>query len=162
MIEIQERQHKRDYIRPRGRPVTIDLCAQHILCELNYHRLLRFMPGWREGVSQWSVHRGDRRNKAASLRVTQSAPYTTTVLLQQDFGIGLSPKIAVRLYHDAAMAEIVAWDNHRHWRSSYTYPNQKMYQPDEKASLNRFLYDWLNFYRNSSFFSQKVCDIGHV
>ena len=47
------------------------------------------------------------------------------------------------------MAEVIAWDNHRHWLPVYTYPNAKMYQADEKLALNRFLGDWLTYFRKT-------------
>jgi len=54
-----------------------------------------------------------------------------------------SSKITVCMYHDANMAEVIAWKNHKRLRARYEYPNKHMYQQDEKAQLNQFLGDWL-------------------
>lgn len=45
----------------------------------------------------------------------------------------------VRLYHDATVAEVIAWEGHRRFHARNEYPNPKMHQADEKAQLNRFL-----------------------
>jgi uncharacterized protein YqiB (DUF1249 family) len=51
----------------------------------------------------------------------------------------------VRLYHDAAVAEVIAWQGHRRFQARHEYPNRKMYQRDEKAQLNKFLGELLEF-----------------
>ena len=51
----------------------------------------------------------------------------------------------VRLYHDADVAEVVAWQGHRRFRVRNEYPNPHMYHCDEKAQLNQFLGELLEF-----------------
>ena len=51
----------------------------------------------------------------------------------------------VRIYHDATLAEVVAWQGHRQLQPRHEYPNPKMYQEDEKAQLNTFLGELLAF-----------------
>ncbi|MGH1486230.1 MAG: DUF1249 domain-containing protein [Cellvibrionaceae bacterium] len=51
----------------------------------------------------------------------------------------------VRLYHDAAVAEVIAWQGHRRFQVRHEYPNRNMYQRDEKAQLNTFLGELLEF-----------------
>jgi uncharacterized protein YqiB (DUF1249 family) len=51
----------------------------------------------------------------------------------------------VRLYHDATVAEVIAWEGRRQFRARHTYPNCNMYHSDEKAQLNRFLGELLAF-----------------
>lgn len=45
----------------------------------------------------------------------------------------------VRLYHDASVAEVIAWEGNRRFKARHDYPNPRMYHSDEKAQLNRFL-----------------------
>ncbi|MGH1439323.1 MAG: DUF1249 domain-containing protein [Cellvibrionaceae bacterium] len=45
----------------------------------------------------------------------------------------------VRLYHDASVAEVIAWEGNRRFKARHEYPNPRMYHSDEKAQLNRFL-----------------------
>jgi len=54
------------------------------------------------------------------------------------------PELEVRVYHDARMAEVVSAGASRHLLGRYPYPNQAMYQPDEKSQLNLFLGEWLS------------------
>lgn len=54
------------------------------------------------------------------------------------------PGILVRLYHDAATAEAVAYQGHRSFLAKYATPNSKMYHQDEKRQINEFLGEWLS------------------
>ena len=54
------------------------------------------------------------------------------------------PRITVRLYHDARAAEVVEFQNERHFKPVYNYPNGEMRQRDEKVQLNRFLSEYLS------------------
>lgn len=51
----------------------------------------------------------------------------------------------VRLYHDASVAEVIAWEGNRRFKARHDYPNPRMYHSDEKAQLNRFLGELLEF-----------------
>ncbi|MEO0442849.1 MAG: DUF1249 domain-containing protein [Pseudomonadota bacterium] len=53
--------------------------------------------------------------------------------------------IDVRLYHDATLAEVIAWQGQRRFQPRHEYPNPQMYQRDEKAQLNTFLGELLSF-----------------
>lgn len=125
----------------------VDLAGQMACCEANYARLLKLMPTF-DQHDQWhyDVQAGETSWNIC-LRVTERARYTTMLEVTQRNGLqhwGSSPQLQVRLYHDARMAEVVAWQEHRRVRPKYDYPNQKMYQRDEKAQFNRFLEDWLS------------------
>lgn len=134
------------HMRPLHR---VDLVAHHSVCETNFHRLSALLPGLRAGISCWSFTAGLATSTFdIHVKVLDEAPYTTTLSVEQTHNHIETPKIVVRLYHDASMAEIVSWDNHRHWKPQYRYPNDQMYHPDEKMALNQFLSDWLTFCRN--------------
>ena len=55
----------------------------------------------------------------------------------------LQPKMVVRLYHDARMAEIISNQDVKQVKPRYDYPNEKMHLPDEKQQINFFLKEWL-------------------
>ena len=82
------------------------------------------------------------------LRITERSPYTTTLELSRA-AIDTSsnwlkmPRLTLRMYHDAKLAEVLAWEGHKRLRPRYEYPNQSMYQSDEKYQLNCFLGEWL-------------------
>ena len=145
---------------------VIDIAGHHSVCELNYFRLLRLLPAkmkdriLEDSRTQYEQDKGvhqsylidmnqpDQRREL-HLTVTDSAPFTSTIELVQSAPNSSVyeqvPRLVVRLYHDAQMAEIISWDRHRQWQPRYSYPNPQMYQPDEKLALNRFLADWLSF-----------------
>jgi len=124
----------------------VDLSGHHALCEMNFHQMIRLLPGIRQGREAWSFAAGchDKGFKVR-INVIEDAPFTTTLAVEQSHSSVETPRIVVRLYHDVNMAEIVSWDHHRHWLPEYPYPNPKMYHPDEKLVLNQFLGEWLNF-----------------
>ena len=135
-------------LKRHNRRSPIDLVHQHATCEMNFHQLMDLLPGLRDGVLHWQFNVGYAPSDLnVSIKSIEQAPYTTTLTVEQKHHHLPTPKIVVRLYHDVEMAEIIAWDNHRHWRPQYNYPNRKMYHPDEKQALNEFLADWLSFCR---------------
>lgn len=127
----------------------VDLSRQLAECEANYLRLRKLMPEG-DGAEQWqfAVAGGGPRSHTR-IRVLERSRYTTTVQIKQadsddrpDAWLR-APQLTVRLYHDARLAEVLAWERHRRLHPRYDYPNQAMYQQDEKAQLNRFLGEWL-------------------
>lgn len=128
----------------------VDLPAQMAECEANYHRMLKLMPQHLT-ISNWQFAiAGGSRNHYLQIRIIERSRYTTTVQMAQldirvpEESLWLQmPKLTVRLYHDARLAEVLAWEGHKRLRPRYDYPNRAMYQSDEKAQLNRFLGEWL-------------------
>lgn len=56
----------------------------------------------------------------------------------------LQPRMTIRLYHDARMAEVLATQDIRQVKPRYDYPNSHMHQQDEKQQINQFLNEWLH------------------
>ncbi|MGF1908956.1 DUF1249 family protein [Vibrio kasasachensis] len=126
------------------KPYHVDLAELMRVYETNYAKLNALLP------KQPSV--GDiRRYQAASMsyqiQVGEVTKYTTLVDICQsdDVPIFPLPKMSVRLYHDARVAEVCSSEYLSRVKARYDYPNDKMVQKDEKAQLNRFLGDWLSF-----------------
>lgn len=127
----------------------VNLSQQLAGCEANYLRLCKLMPE-EGGSEQWQYAiAGTEHQWHTRIRVLERSRYTTTVQMKQA-NVGShsdewlrEPKLTVRLYHDARMAEVLAWEPHRRIQPRYDYPNRAMYQQDEKAQLNRFLGEWL-------------------
>lgn len=122
----------------------IDLPRQQAQCTHNYARLLKLLPDLDVSES-WQV---DLDSGQMVIEVKERARYTTTLYVSQKES-ALTPwsqvlVLTVRLYHDANMAEVVAWDHHRQMQPRYTYPNEDMYHEDEKSQFNHFLGDWLS------------------
>jgi uncharacterized protein YqiB (DUF1249 family) len=153
------------------RTFRVDIKGHHALCEMNFFRLEKLMPGYKNGISHWGYQFGGTHGSSnilasVQIKIIDRAPYTTTVEFIQSpdqrgtFSDNLLPetKLVVRLYNDVKMAEIVSWDQHRNWLPQYAYPNRQMYHPDEKLELNRFLGDWLAFCRKQGFISFNNCE----
>ncbi|GGW80168.1 hypothetical protein GCM10007391_11270 [Alteromonas halophila] len=123
-----------------------DLPKLQALCELNYTQFLQILPDCD------AEHLSYAFSVSAHLRyvvqITEAAPYTTTVSIEQqapDTPTFLKPKMTVRLYHDARMAEVLSSQNTGALNASYPYPNQRMRQRNEKFLVNLFLAEWLDF-----------------
>jgi uncharacterized protein YqiB (DUF1249 family) len=132
----------------------VDLPLQMAECEANYLRLTKLLANRHPGSSasqpvefRFMIARG-QQDWLHVLRIIERSPYTTTLELSRT-AIGESsnwlalPKLTLRMYHDAKLAEVLAWEGHKRLRPRYEYPNQSMYQSDEKYQLNRFLGEWL-------------------
>lgn len=129
----------------------VNLSRQLAECEANYWRLRKLLPGdsLTPGAQwQFAVVSGERHWQTR-VTVIECSRYTTTVQLNQvqadEPGAEWlrAPQLTVRLYQDAQLAEVLAWERHRRLQPRYEYPNQAMYHQDEKAQLNRFLGEWL-------------------
>jgi uncharacterized protein len=137
------------YVTYRER-YKVDLPLQMAECEINYARLhkLLSLELSKESIEQcdefcFSVVRGEQEWQY-QLRVLERSKYTTTLLLIQTAITNTSlwlqpPRLTVRMYHDAKLAEVLAWEGHKRLRPRYQYPNQSMYHADEKLQINQFL-----------------------
>ena len=132
--------------RANGR-YNIDLPRHMAECDANYARLMRLFPALREREgSTLSVDIVGRRADV-NLEILERNRYTTLVRLRQrpDTSWGLNPGFTVRLYHDARCAEVVEYQQARHFKAVYPYPNIAMRQRDEKVQVNRFLGEFLSY-----------------
>ena len=131
----------------RRKAYVPDLQELASLCESNYLRFLKLLPDTQAGSERLigiSTHKGQPAH--IRIRVNETHPYTSMLTMTQE---GLSPdwveppRMEIRLYHDASMAEVLCYQNQHRFAGRYRYPNPQMRMPDEKVQLNRFLADWL-------------------
>ena len=147
MFTLRVAKPQADYVTYRER-YKVDLPAQMAECEANYVRLSKLLAQLQGDELRLLTHRGEQQ-WLHMLRVTERSPYTITLQLSQ---VALAakpswlamPKLTLRLYKDAKLVEVLAWEGHKRLRPRYDYPNQAMYQCDEKHQLNQFLGEWLN------------------
>ncbi|MBE02639.1 DUF1249 domain-containing protein [Marinobacter lutaoensis] len=138
-----------EWIR-RPKPYVPDLRQLGALCEGNYQRLHRLRQLEVAGcpVSEFELHREHLYLGRVRIQVLQTARYTETLLLEQTHNAGRwlnNPEMTVRVYHDAAMAEVISCYRDRRIAPANDYPNRFMHHPDEKVQVNAFLADWLDF-----------------
>lgn len=150
MFTLRVAKPQPNYVTYRER-YKVDLPLQMAECETNYVRLQKLLTQhFNKPVAEqlgdeyrFLVSRGELQ-WLHQLRVLERSPYTTTLLLRQTNLAGESnwlrmPRLTVRMYHDAKLAEVLAWEGHKRLRPRYEYPNQAMYQSDEKLQVNQFL-----------------------
>ena len=89
----------------------VDLASLQATCEANYARLMRLLPDMREAQASRRValSEGERLLGVLALEVTEACPYTTTLQVRQELGLPWlpAPRLEVRVYHDARMAEVI-------------------------------------------------------
>lgn len=154
MFTLRVAKPQPEYVTYRER-YKVDLPLQMAECEANYARLHKLLT--QHFLKQIEDQNGDEYRFITSrgehqwlnqLRILERSPYTTTLHLSQASVSGTStwlnmPRLTVRMYHDAKLAEVLAWEGHKRLRPRYEYPNQAMYQADEKLQVNQFLGEWL-------------------
>ncbi len=116
------------------------------LYERNYAGLMALFPELEGGLS---VGVDIERPSRFALNIQERTKFTTTLSISQPLGLsaqlGGDPYIVVRIYHDARVAEVVAYQNYNRFLPWYPYPNPRMLQQREKTIVNRFLAEWLGY-----------------
>jgi uncharacterized protein YqiB (DUF1249 family) len=147
MFTLRVAKAQPEYVTYKER-YKVDLPLQMAECEANYVRLIKLVTHSAADEIRFMVTRTDQQ-WLHLLKVIERSPYTTTLELSR-VAVGTNshwlsmPKLTLRMYHDAKLAEVLAWEGHKRLRPRYDYPNQSMYQCDEKYQLNRFLGEWLS------------------
>ena len=122
----------------KKKPFKLDLTELHAVCEANYARMLRLFPDYENSNSRELLVGAAR----VHLEVIERCRYTTIFHLGQQHAenrwLG-NLRVEVRAYHDAGMLEVGMLQSHRRVAARYSYPNNKMFQQDEKYQQNRFL-----------------------
>lgn len=118
------------------------------LCEVNYMLMLKILANKEQVGEQRQFFISDFLSYR--VKVTEVTKYTTLMSIHQESSIRgynltelFKPKMVVRLYHDARMAEVISNQNVQQIKPRYDYPNDKMHLPDEKQQMNYFLKEWL-------------------
>lgn len=144
-------------------------------CDANYLRLCQLFPQMNEEDSvEFGIDASGRNTVAFSLagdiyvddddiekeakveiKIYQRCPYTTmlkvTVTNVEDAPWIKWPTMEVRIYHDANSAEVTSFEQHRNLKFRYAQPNEKMFQPDEKSQINKYLGELLTYCINNGY-----------
>ena len=115
--------------------------------EANYKRLMQLVPDLRS-VTGVMISRGDNIS-GISLHILEHCKYTTSLSLKHFLRTNgkLVPdlEMKIRAYHDAQVAEVVAYQRESRFASYYPYPNPKMRHHFEKRQINLFFSEWLKY-----------------
>lgn len=126
-------------------PVNKSFCL-HTLCESNYYKLLRLIPGLhRIGESAIASPAG---KPTLHFRMIDKTPYTLTLELTHCFGDRMDafvePAVKIRAYLDAETAEVLADHNRPQIEHAFKQTERADEIMDYKWTLNYFLEKWLN------------------
>ncbi|MBD3670825.1 MAG: DUF1249 domain-containing protein [Gammaproteobacteria bacterium] len=116
--------------------------------EMNYAKIMRLFPTLRDSVIGVQYMHHDAKD-SVRIEVVEIGPYTSTLELNhQIFALKdwvPDLQITIQVYHDAKVAEVIAYQKQERFQVKYEYPNPRMHHRREKSDLNRFLTDWLDY-----------------
>ncbi len=131
----------------------LDLSSRMAVCDANYLRLRKLLPDFGLGQSRAVLLPAFASQRAGAahrllLCVTESFRYTSTVALTVELDEPApawfrSPRLQVRLYHDAGTAEVTGYQDKTQFKAVYVDDDLPRFNGDEKNQLNLFLADWL-------------------
>ena len=126
------------------KPYHVELAELMRVYETNYAKLNALLP---VGHEVGDVRCYQAVNMVYQLTVNEVTKYTTLIDICQSDAMPVFPlpKMSVRLYHDARVAEVCASGDFSRVKAKYDYPNTKLLQKNEKFRLNKFLGEWLTF-----------------
>jgi uncharacterized protein YqiB (DUF1249 family) len=116
------------------------------LCEANYERLNRLIPGLGGAASSSAVAAADGK-PALHLRMLEHSPYTVTLELSHRFNHGplalQEPAVKIRVYLDARAAEVLSDRERPSAGAAMRQARKPRELMDQKWTLNYFLSQWL-------------------
>ncbi len=128
-----------------------NLVSLMTLCANNYMLLLKVLADKSQLNEQRCFFISD--TLSYTVTINEVTRYTSLITIEQnsvnaslskEIAHLLRPKMTIRLYHDARMAEVISSQGIRQVKPRYDYPNNKMHQQDEKQQINQFLNEWLH------------------
>ncbi len=120
------------------------------LCGRNYYHILRWLPNGAKQGSHWKIE-GDHGSLEA--RLLENTKYTQLIDISREVGktnLVDTPKVIVRVYHDAKLAEVLTSRQISQLSPVYDYPNIRMHHRDEKYQVNAFLEELLRIDNHTS------------
>ncbi|MBL1433678.1 MAG: hypothetical protein COC09_04430 [Gammaproteobacteria bacterium] len=130
---------------PSAHRCAIEYYAPLAVYDDNYERLMTLLP---------TLQQVSPKHRLALMgcdgfgfELLEKTPYTSVVRLTADWSVCAklvpAPELTVRLYHDAAVAEVITYQSRGRFKVEYDYPNPNMFNKREKRRLNEFLSAWL-------------------
>lgn len=116
--------------------------------EANYRLLMKLLPDLDSGKGDFVLSNVQGEN---DLRVSirERCKYTTMLLLRKPFRVDEQwlpdLSMSLRVYHDARVVEVTAYQGCERIPPRYAYKPGSRYRPDEKKQINHLLHDLLRF-----------------
>jgi len=124
---------------------TPDFPEMMRLCEVNFAQLRRLLPSGNEVGETIAYQVNDAQYRLTILEATRYTTLVQIIQIEPLASFWSLPSMAVRLYHDAMVAEVCSSQQIYRFKARYDYPNKKLHQRDEKHQINQFLADWLRY-----------------
>jgi uncharacterized protein YqiB (DUF1249 family) len=125
-----------------------DVAKHAAMCEANFVRLQRLLGDATQQHYHFSWTDNQDGVIDVDIEIVERFKYTTTLKLTKTLHYlpihARSVELIVRLYDDARMAEVVNLVQGEQFAGVYRYPNNQMFQIDEKAQANHYLGEWLS------------------
>ncbi len=144
-------------------PINKSLCLEHV-CEANYQNLFRLIPELLE-FNDYAI--GYAKNKPTlHLEIIDRSPHTLTIKLSHCFNQNLDeflePAVKIRIYLDAALAEVISDHVRTDVSRVYKDPGQSVEIMNYKWRLNYFLQKWLNHCLNKNYLFTRQHQSGKI
>ena len=124
------------------------------LFEENYRLMLALLPEF-DREEEWMRFGSTDCSRLLQIRVLERCRYTTILELAMPFDAGslVLPDLhmQLRLYHDARVAEVVAYQGCGRIPAPYQVTLRAPYLPDEKRQINLLLHELLRYCRRNGF-----------
>jgi len=138
----------------QSRRHPLNLSTTMAVCDGNYIRLLKLLPGFSAGQQRafalpaLGKHLHGGLEHVVQLQVVEKFRYTSSVSMRvQLSGPGSAyyqpPTIQVRLYHDASTAEVVSYQQQGAFHIRPLPGTGPEFTRDEKQQVNALLAEWL-------------------
>lgn len=136
--------------KKRYQPNLVSLMS---LCANNYFLFLKIQADQTQLSQQRHFFIND--HLAYAITVNEVTRYTSLITFEQTIIEdklsthkalikSFHPRMSIRLYHDARMAEVISSQDIHQVKPRYDYPNKHMHHQDEKQQINQFLNEWLH------------------
>lgn len=133
--------------------------------EENYRLLQQLLPEMEAGGDCYRLAADDGA-QALEVLILERARYTTFIELSKPFymdGVWLPDlSMQLRLYHDAAMVEVVAYQGCQRIPSRLDVKPHDPYHRDEKRQVNQLLHELLRYCRRNAYREIRLPDCSNV
>lgn len=126
--------------------------------EQNYGLLLAIIPGLKSPKMCGYVFDSDSIHMQVD--VAETSPYTCLLTVEINFKqyMQLSPiQMHVRIYNDAALAEVVAYQQLQPLTADFLRPGRQPFDVDNKRQANLLLHEALHYYIKRQQAKELVC-----
>ncbi|HKK06347.1 MAG TPA: DUF1249 domain-containing protein [Gammaproteobacteria bacterium] len=129
--------------------------------EHNYVSLVRLAPSLLDDVEHLTLL--GAASQTLSVSIIERCRYTLGMKLSYSVcpqhALVPDVRMELRLYQDASLLEVIAYQGHRRFLANYPYPNAEMLHPDEKRQANLLLHDLLSHFRSCDYRAPDPMDV---